>query len=80
MILNLTSVLYKQVVTTAKQRQVNIDNVWENARRVTLDYTIGDRVYVEMTGIYWKLFLRNKDRIESQKSLQTVQFDSEGGK
>ena len=36
-------------------RQVDIDNNRESARRVTHDYTIGYLVYLEMTGIYWKL-------------------------
>ena len=35
--------------------KVDIDNVQENATKVTHDYAIGDRVYVEMTGIYHKL-------------------------
>ena len=35
--------------------QVEIDNVRENYRRVMHDYAIGDRVYVEMTGIYCRL-------------------------
>ena len=38
-----------------KKLQVDIDNVRENAKRVTHDYAIGDQVYVEMTGIYQKL-------------------------
>ena len=37
---NLTSVLDWKVVTAAKQRQVEIDNVRKNARRVTHEYTI----------------------------------------
>ena len=41
---NLTSVIDWRVATAAKQRQVDIDNVKENAKRVTHDYTTGDRV------------------------------------
>ena len=52
---NLSSVVYWNVATAAKQRQLFIDNVSENAKRVTHDYAIGDWVYVEMTGIYRKL-------------------------
>ena len=52
---NLASVVGWQVVTDAKQCQVDIDNVRENARRVTHDYTIGDQVHVKMTGICRKL-------------------------
>ena len=39
------------VITIEKQRKGDIDNVRENVRRVMHEYTIGDRVYVEMTGI-----------------------------
>ena len=55
MLLNLASVIYWQVATAAKQHQIDIDNFRENAKRVMHDYTIGDQVYVEMTGIYRKL-------------------------
>ena len=55
MLFNLASVIDWQVLTSAKQRQVDIDNVRENARRVMHDYAIGNRVYVEMTGIYRKI-------------------------
>ena len=44
-----------QVITAEKKRQLDIDNVKENAKRVTHDYTKGDRFNVEMTGIYRKL-------------------------
>ena len=44
MIFKLPSVVYWQVITVAKQKQVNIDNVPENARRVMYDYTIGNLV------------------------------------
>ena len=45
------SVVDWRVITAAKQWQVDIDNLQENARQVTHDYAIGDLVYVEMTGI-----------------------------
>ena len=51
MLFNLASVVEWQVATAAKQRQVDIDNVRENTKRVTHGYAIGNRVYVEMTGI-----------------------------
>ena len=51
MLFNLVSVVDWRVVTAAKQRQLNIDNVRENAKRITHDYAIDDQVYVEMTGI-----------------------------
>ena len=50
MLFNLASVVDCKVATSAKQRQVDIDNVRENSKRVTHDYAISDRVYVEMTG------------------------------
>ena len=55
MLFNLTSVVDWKVATAVKQRQVDIDDVRENARRITYDCTIYDQVYVEMTGIYRKL-------------------------
>ena len=53
---NLTSVVDWRVITTGKQWQVEIDNVWENTRRVIHDYAIGDLVYFKRTGIYRKLY------------------------
>ena len=55
MLFKLTSVVYWRVATAVEQCQVDIENVREKAKRVTYDYTIGDRVYVEMSGIYRKL-------------------------
>ena len=55
MLFNLASVVDWRVVTAVKQRQVYIDNVRENAKRVTHDYAICNPVYVEMTGIYRKI-------------------------
>ena len=52
---NLSSVVDWRVATTVKQRHVDIDNVRENAKRVTHDYAISNRVCVEMSGIYRKL-------------------------
>ena len=51
MLFYLALVIDWRVVTAAKQRQVDIDNVRENTKRVTRDYEIGDQLYVEMTGI-----------------------------
>ena len=55
MVFNLVSVINWQVITAAEQLQVDIDNLNETDRQATHDYTIGDQVYVEMTGIYYKL-------------------------
>ena len=42
MLFNLTSVIEWQVVTAAKKRQVDIDNIRENAKHVMHDYAIGN--------------------------------------
>ena len=60
MLFNITSIIDWSVVTTRKQRQVNIDNVRENSRQVKHEYTIGNLVYVENTGIYSKLDYKKK--------------------
>ena len=60
MLFNLASVIDWRVVTAAKQRQLDVDNVRENDRQFTHYYTIGNRVYVEMTGIYRKLDYKKK--------------------
>ena len=73
---NVASVVDWQVVTAANQRQVDIDNVQENARRVTHDYAIEDQFYVEMTGIYRKLDYNKQELYRTTKVLQTVQFES----
>ena len=57
---NLASVVDWRVLTATKQRQVYIDNVRENDRRVTHDYAIGDQVYVRITGIYQKLYYKKQ--------------------
>ena len=57
---NLASAVECRVVTASKQRQVDIDNVRENAKRVTHDCAIGNQVYVEMTGIYRKIDYRKQ--------------------
>ena len=54
MLFNLVLVVDWRVATAEKQRQVEIYNVRENSRRVTHDYVIGDRVYVEITVIWSK--------------------------
>ena len=60
MLFNLASFVDWRVVTATKHHQVDIDNVRENARRVRHDYAIGDQVYVEMTGIYRKMYYKKK--------------------
>ena len=58
------------------QRQVNIDNIQENARQVTHDKAIGDQVYVEMNGIYRKLDNKKQGpyRIKEVFKKGTVKF------
>ena len=55
MIFNLVSVIDWIFITAKKQKQVNIDNVCENDKQVSHYYTVGDIVYLDMTGIYQKL-------------------------
>ena len=52
MVFNLASVVDWRVLIAEKKRQLDIDNVREKDRQVTHDYTIGNQVYVEITGIY----------------------------
>ena len=59
-VFTLASVVYWKVVTAANQRQVDIDNFRENARKVTHDYKIGDQLYVKMSGIYCKLVYKKQ--------------------
>ena len=46
MLFNLASIVDWRVVTNAKQRQVDIDNVREKSKRVMQNYAIGNLVYV----------------------------------
>ena len=52
---NLASVVYWPVLTAENQRQLDIDNFRENARKVMHDYKIGYQLYVKISGIYYKL-------------------------
>ena len=60
MLFTLASVVDWRVSKAVKQHQVDIDNVRENAKRVMHDYTIGNQVYVEITGIYRKLYYKKQ--------------------
>ena len=60
MLFNLASVVDWRVSNSVKQRQVDIDNVRENAKRVMHDYTIGNQVYLGITGIYRKLYYKKQ--------------------
>ena len=60
MVFKLASVVCWRVETAAKQRQLDIDNVRENAKQVTHDYVIGDQVYVEMNVIYQNLYYKKQ--------------------
>ena len=51
LIFNLVPFIYWRVITAGKQQQLDIYNFQEKSRRVTHDYTIGDLVYVMITGI-----------------------------
>ena len=80
MVFNLTSVVYWQVVTDAKQRQVDIDIFREIAMQVTHEYAIGNWVYVEMTGIYRKPHYTKQKQYRITEVSQTVQFKFNGDK
>ena len=60
MLLNLTQIVYCNIVTARNQKQVNIDNVKKNDGQVSHGYKIGNLVYVENTGIYQKLYYKKQ--------------------
>ena len=60
MIFNLSTVIDWRAITLHKQKQVDRDNLRENARRITHDYTEQDKVYVPCDGINRKLDYRKK--------------------
>ena len=49
---NLKSIVDWNIVTTKEQKEVDIDNVCENARKSRHDDAVGDLVYAEKIGIY----------------------------
>ena len=55
MVFNLASFVYWGVSTAAKQHQLDIPNIRENAKRFMHDYIIGNRFYVEIIVICRKL-------------------------
>ena len=75
MLFNLTSVVDWRVLTAVNQRQVEIDNVRENAKRFTYDYEIRNQFYVEMTGIYRKLDYNKQEPYIIPEFCTTVQFE-----
>ena len=76
MLFELTLVVDWRVATSAKQRQVDIDNFREDARQVMHNYAIGNRVYVEITGIYRKIYYKKQGtyRITEVFTNSTVRF------
>ena len=80
MLFNSASVVDWRVVATAKQSQVNIDNVRENAKWVTHEYAIGDQVCVEMTGIYCKLDYRRQGPYRITEVFTNGTFQVQRGK
>ena len=60
-ILKLVPVIEWQFITAGKHQKVDIDNVWENARRVTHDYAIDNIVYMLINGIYQKLGYKKQE-------------------
>ena len=79
MIFNLASFIDWRVITTGKQRQAVFDNFRGNTRRVTHDYAIDNIIYVEMTGIYQKLYYKKQRPYIITKVFtnSTVQFQWE---
>ena len=55
MIFNLATVVDWRVVSARKQTQVDRDNLRENAKRISYDYAVGDRVFVKNKGVQRKL-------------------------
>ena len=60
MLFNLMSTVYWRILTDGNQRQLDIYNVRENARQVRHEYAIGDLVYVENTGIYYRSYYKKQ--------------------
>ena len=61
MIFNLSTVIDWRAITLHKQKQVDRDNLRENARRITHDYAEQDTVYVNPDGINqnWTIARKN---------------------
>ena len=55
MIFNPATVVDWRVVSARKQAQVDRDNLRENAKRISYDYAVGDRVFVRNKGVQRKL-------------------------
>ena len=55
MIFNLASVIKWKVITAQKQHQVDIDYARKNSKQVRFEYTVGNLVYVGISGIYHKI-------------------------
>ena len=55
MIFNLSTVINWRAITLCKQKQVDRDNLCQNARQITYDYAEQDKVYVTPDGITQKL-------------------------
>ena len=73
MIFNIVSVVDWKVVTAAKRRKLDTNNVQENAKQVT---HIGNQFHVEMTNICCKLYYSKQGtyRITEVFTNGTVQF------
>jgi len=55
MIFNLSSVVDWRAITLRKQKQVDRDNLRENAKRISYDYAVGNQIYIKQEGIARKL-------------------------
>ena len=73
MIFNLsTAVVNWRAITLRKQKQVDRDNLCENARRITHDYAEQDKVFVIPDGINQNWTIAKKVLIQSHKYIQTA--------
>ena len=80
MLFNLESVVDWQVVTDAKKRQVDIDNDRETPSESRMTTLLDINFMWKWLASTENLIIGNRDRIESMKSLQTVQLYSNADK
>ena len=55
MLFNLKTVVDWKQISARKQKQVDMDNLRENSKRIDHDYQVDDKVYIARDGIYRKL-------------------------
>ena len=55
MLFNLKTVVDWKQISARKQKQVDMDNLRENSKRIDHNYQVDDKVYISQDGIYRKL-------------------------